>query len=133
MTVYLATFDLAGFGQLLDCAIATAIGMTFRVAIFRVSIDCVSVVFVLICGMPICVMTICFKAICVGSMPVEPIGGMPIQSSCVMPIGRSSVGRMTILLAFAGCYGLLCVGSWISLCKDLEGIQDWTVPRAPTA
>lgn len=133
MTVYLATFALAGLAQLLDCAIATAIGMTIRVAIFRVFIDCVSVVLVPICGMPICVMTICVMAICVGSMPIEPIGGMPIQSSCVRPIGRSSVGRMTILLAFAGCYGLLCIGSWIRLCKHLEGIQDWTVPSAPTA
>jgi len=108
MTVYLATFALAGLGQLLDCAIATAIGMTIRVAIVRASINCMSVVLV-----PICVMTIC--------------------SSCVMPIGRISVGRMTILLAFAGCYGLLCIGSWISLCKHLESIQDWTVPSAATA
>ncbi len=128
MTVYLATFALAGLGQLLDCAIATAIGMTIRVAIVRASINCMSVVLV-----PICVMTICFMAICIGGMPVEPICGMPIQSSCVMPIGRISVGRMTILLAFAGCYGLLCIGSWISLCKHLESIQDWTVPSAATA
>ena len=78
MTVYLATFALAGLGQLLDCTIATAIGMTVSVAIVRVSIDCVSVVLVPICGMPICVMTICFMAICIGGMPVEPIGGMAI-------------------------------------------------------
>ncbi len=78
MTVYLATFALAALGQLLDCAIATAVGMTMRVAIFKVSIDCISVVLVPICGMPICVMTICFMAICIGSMPVEPIGGMAI-------------------------------------------------------
>ena len=133
MTVYLATFALAGLGQLLDCAIATAIGMTVSMAIVRVSIDCISVVLVPICGMRISVSTMCFMAICIGGMPIEPIGGMPIQSSCVTPIGCSSVGCMTILLAFAGCYGLLCVGSWISLCKYFEGIQDWTVPRAPTA
>ena len=59
---------------------------------------------------------------------------MPIccMSICCTPICVMSIGSLSVQQPFAGCYRLLSVCCWISLCKYLECVQDWPIPRAPT-